>query len=72
MIEWIIKNKEWLFSGLLVGIPIALVGWFFSRRPSRQSQIQKAGDNSTNVQVGGNIEVKKGKKKNESDSKGRG
>jgi len=58
--EWIIKNKEWLFSGIAISIPIALIGWFFARQ---NTQNQKSGNNSTNIQVGGNLKL--GKDKND-------
>ena len=54
--DWIIKNKDWLFSGVAVAIPIALIGWYFSTRGNKQSQ--KGGDNSTNIQVGGNLNMR--------------
>jgi hypothetical protein len=57
--EWIVQNKEWLFSGIAIGIPLAIIGWFFSTRGNKQ--VQKGGDNSTNVQVGGNLELNGGK-----------
>lgn len=53
--EWIWANKEWLFSGLLVAIPIAIFGWAFTRRQLHRSQVQKSGDGSINIQAGGNI-----------------
>ena len=55
--QWIIEHKEWLFSGIAVAIPLAILGWFFSSKKNRQSQ--KSGNNSTNIQVGGNLEVGK-------------
>lgn len=55
--DWIVANKEWLFSGLLVAIPIALLGWLIGTRRMKRSQTQKAGDHSVNIQVGGNIGV---------------
>ncbi|MHB1392487.1 MAG: hypothetical protein ACYCYE_05275 [Clostridia bacterium] len=61
--EWIINNKEWLFSGIAIAIPLAIIGWFFSAKKNRQ--IQKSGNNSTNIQVGGNITINdRGEKKN--------
>ena len=42
--DWIIANKEWLFSGILVAVPIALIGWLIAKRRSRPSQSQRAGD----------------------------
>lgn len=53
--EWILKNKEWLFSGIAIAIPLAIVSWLISSR--RNKQIQKSGDNSTNIQIGGNFKV---------------
>jgi hypothetical protein len=53
--EWIIKNIEWLFSGVAIAIPLAIIGWYFSS--SGNKQVQKGGDNSTNIQVGGNLNI---------------
>ncbi|HTH08882.1 MAG TPA: hypothetical protein VMA55_04895 [Acidovorax sp.] len=53
--EWILSNKEWLFSGVAIAIPLAVLGWIFSGKNNRQNQ--KGGDNSTNIQVGGNLSV---------------
>ncbi|WP_299267955.1 hypothetical protein [uncultured Psychrosphaera sp.] len=53
--EWIAENKDWLFSGVAIAIPIAIIGWFISSR--RNKQVQKGGDNSTNIQVGGNLSL---------------
>ena len=57
--DWIIENSEWLFGGIAVAIPIAIIGWFLSTNGNKQ--IQKGGANSTNIQVGGNLKIK-GKK----------
>lgn len=53
--EYFINNKEWLFSGVAIAIPIALVSWFFSSQGKKQNQ--KGGDNSTNIQIGGNFKM---------------
>jgi hypothetical protein len=53
--KWIIQNKEWLFSGVAIAIPLAIISWFFSGRGNKQ--VQKGGDNSTNIQVGGNLKI---------------
>lgn len=53
--EWIIQNKEWLFSGIAIAIPLAIIGFLFSTRGNKQ--VQKGGDNSTNIQVGGNLKI---------------
>ena len=69
--DWILANKEWLFSGLLVAIPIALVGWFFARRQLHRSQIQKSGHGSVNIQAGGNVNLGGGEQDERSDTKSR-
>ncbi len=56
--EWIIENRTWLFSGIAIAVPLALIGWFISKRGNKQ--IQKGGKNSTNIQVGGNLNVRSG------------
>ncbi len=53
--EWIIENKDWLFSGIAIAIPLAIVGWIISTR--RNKQVQRGGKNSTNIQVGGNFKI---------------
>lgn len=53
--EWVIQNKEWLFSGVAIAIPLAFVGWLFAKRESKQTQ--KGGKNSTNIQVGGDLKI---------------
>lgn len=54
--NWIIENKEWLFSGIAIAIPLAIAGWALSSKNKRQ--VQKGGKGSTNIQVGGNFNVK--------------
>lgn len=53
--DWIIENKDWLFSGVAIAIPIAIIGWLISTRGNKQ--VQEGGKNSTNIQVGGNLNV---------------
>lgn len=55
MVEWIIENKEWLFSGIAIAIPLAIFSWFITS--SKSKQVQKSGDNSTNIQVGGDFKI---------------
>ncbi len=52
MIEWIIENKTWLFSGLAVVIPLAIIGWLFTRPRNKTVQKQKSGSHSVNIQTG--------------------
>ncbi|TAN04759.1 MAG: hypothetical protein EPN36_06815 [Rhodanobacteraceae bacterium] len=53
--DWIIANKEWLFGGVAVAVPLAIVGWL--RLNHENKQIQRGGKNSTNIQVGGDMRV---------------
>lgn len=53
--EWIAENRDWLFSGAAIALPLAIIGWLISSRKNKQ--IQKGGDNSTNIQVGGNLKI---------------
>lgn len=53
--EWIHENKDWLFSGVAIALPLAIIGWFVSSKKNKQSQ--KGGNNSTNIQVGGDFKV---------------
>ena len=57
--DWIIENKEWLFSGLAIALPLAFIGWFLSSKKNKQ--IQKGGNFSTNIQVGGNMNINRDK-----------
>ena len=53
--EWIIENKEWLFSGIAIALPLSIVGWIMSKRENKQ--VQKSAKNSTNIQVGGDFKI---------------
>ena len=53
--EWIIENKEWLFSGIAIALPLSIVGWIISNRGDKQ--VQKGGKNTTNIQVGGDFKI---------------
>lgn len=54
--QWIIDNKEWVFSGIGVFALTLLVG-FFVRNKSTTKQTQKSGPNSINYQAGGDIKI---------------
>lgn len=53
MIEYILENKEWIFSG----IGVTLLSWLIFRNTGGSSMRQDGGKNSTNVQVGGDFKV---------------
>ncbi|KDN30098.1 hypothetical protein VFDL14_05025 [Vibrio fortis] len=57
--DWVLQNKEWLFSGAAIAIPVAIAGWLFTSKKNKQ--VQKGGNNSTNIQIGGNY-INGGKK----------
>ena len=55
MLDWIVANKEWLFEGVGVAVPLAVIGWLCSKRkgedgkastPSVQQQITIGGGDS--------------------------
>lgn len=51
MLDYLITNKEWIFSG----IGVSVVSWVLFRKSAGARQSQKSGDNSTNIQAGGDI-----------------
>lgn len=61
--HWIAVNKSWLFDGVAVTVPIALIGWWIGRRVRAESkkthrQIQKAGNRSVNIQAGNDVTIR--------------
>ena len=61
MLDYLIANYEWIFSG----IGVTLISWLFFRASGTKSRMsQHGGDNSTNIQVGGNIKSSFRKDKN--------
>ncbi len=53
VVEYIIDNKEWIFSG----IGVAAISWFILRKSTGSNMIQKGGKGSTNIQVKGDFSV---------------
>lgn len=52
--EWIIANKEWIFSGIgvfIIGLVISLLRKNQKKKTVKMNQ--KSGSNSNNIQVGG-------------------
>lgn len=56
--QWIIDNKEWLFSGAGIFLMSIIIG-LFVKKQSSSKQVQKSGDKSTNYQAGGDINIEK-------------
>lgn len=52
--DWLIKNVEWVFSG----IGVAVLGWLFTLRKSRQGVSQSVKNSSKVTQVGGNVKIR--------------
>lgn len=44
--------------GVIISIVIAILGFYINKNVAKISQKQKSGDNSTNNQAGGNINIK--------------
>lgn len=62
-LKWIMENADWLFSGLGVTILTALGGIFVKKKlDNKNSQTINSGNNSTNIQGGGNVNVNIGGK----------
>lgn len=61
--EWIMENKEWLFSGLGISV-LGIVGYFLKRNKGKDKSNQTitSGNDSTNIQGGNNVKVKIGGK----------
>ena len=58
MIDWMIENKTWLFSGILIAIPLAILSLLIGTRSIRKTrQKQKSGSGSINIQVGGDLKL---------------
>jgi len=57
--DWIIENKDWLFSGVAIVAIGAIVRWFKGNNSTpTNKQVQKGGDSSTNIQVGGSLNIR--------------
>jgi hypothetical protein len=48
--DWLLKNKEWLLSGIGIAVPLAIFGWIKRQGPIQQ---QRSGQGSLNI--GGEI-----------------
>lgn len=54
--QWMIDNKEWLFSGIGIFVITLLIS-IFTRKKSDIKQSQKSGSNSKNYQSTGDINI---------------
>jgi LPXTG-motif cell wall-anchored protein len=56
--QWIVDNKEWLFSGAGLVLLASLGRVVYRRKKACPSQKIRSGSNSTNVQVGHDMHIK--------------
>ena len=61
ILQFILDNKEWIFSGVGVAIVVAVAGYFF-RKKSGINQSIKSGSNSTNIQAGQDVHINNDRK----------
>lgn len=54
--EWLLNNKEWIFSGAGIFALSVVIALFVKKRSTVQ-QSQKSGDSSTNYQSAGDINI---------------
>ncbi|NTU45044.1 MAG: hypothetical protein HGA99_05920 [Chlorobiaceae bacterium] len=55
--NWLLDNKQWLFSGVGLGI-VGLIGrLFYNKQQKTSSQTIRSGNNSTNFQAGNDINI---------------
>lgn len=57
LLAWIIKNKEWLFSGVGVAVGAWLVSFIFKKPPASSTQTLRSGNSSTNFQAGRDVNI---------------
>lgn len=56
--NWILENKEWIFSGIgatVIGIIITILFQKKNEKSSANKLKQRSGKNSTNIQIGGDF-----------------
>ncbi|WP_222102464.1 hypothetical protein [Marinobacter lipolyticus] len=56
IIEWFSNNHTWVFSGIGIFIIGGVIAIFKRKGANGISQKQRSGNNSTNIQAGGNVE----------------
>ncbi|CCK80188.1 hypothetical protein [Desulfobacula toluolica] len=54
--EWINSNYTWIFSGIGVLIIGSIITFFKKKSSNVINRSQRSGNNSTNIQAGGNVE----------------
>lgn len=54
--QLIVEHYQWVFSGAGIALFGGLIAFFKRNKASGITQKQKSGNNSTNIQAGGNVE----------------
>jgi hypothetical protein len=54
--EWISSNYTWVFSGAGIFLLGGMIALFKKKGSNGIKQKQRSGNNSTNIQAGGNVE----------------
>lgn len=54
--NWLIENKEWIFSGIGIVLASFILKLFVGSK-AKIDQNQTSGNNSTNIQVGNDINI---------------
>lgn len=57
VLDWLQTNAEWVFGGVGVAVPIAVVSWLAARNKDGHRQVQRGGKGSTNLQAGKSIRI---------------
>jgi hypothetical protein len=66
LLNWLIQNREWLFSGIGVLAISVIAGLFIMNKSDEKiNQSIKSGTDSNNIQGGKNVNVTIGGKKDE-------
>ena len=55
IINLIIDNKEWVFSGIGIPILYGVLKFFFGKRKSAAVVQQRAGNNAVNINASGDV-----------------
>lgn len=55
MLDWIVANKEWLFEGVGVAVPLAVIGWLCSKRKGEDGKASTPSVQQTHSGTGDNV-----------------
>ncbi|MCP5250452.1 MAG: hypothetical protein R3E36_12370 [Nitrosomonas sp.] len=64
-VAWVIKNKDWLFSGAGVVVVVWMLRFIFKKTFESSSQTIHSGNSSTNIQAGRDVNIRTKRKKSD-------